>query len=167
MEISPVLGPSGEPLFTAGGRAAWRTEQHRGWVGSFEWTKRRRKFVPTLVVWPANSILRAEGSGSTGMWAITLPAMTDLVGFDKEGRATGGPSKDLLREAWEALAIFGKAGDRQAWHSLIDAVVFFAPQLVMTPAAPATVKRALAEEAMWDVEAIQKTTGKTISEASI
>jgi hypothetical protein len=50
---------------------------------------------------------------------------------------------------------------------LIDAVVFFAPQLVMTPAAPETVKRALAEEALWDVEAIQKTTGKTISEASI
>jgi hypothetical protein len=112
MEISPVLGPSGEPLFTEKPVAELPgvPSSTAAWVGSFEWTKRRRKFVPTLVIWPANSILRAEGSGSTGMWAITLPAMTDLVGFDKGGRATGGPSKDLLREAWEALAIFGKPG---------------------------------------------------------
>lgn len=167
MQMSPVLSPSGEPIFTAGGNAAWKTAEYRGWVVSFEWARRRRKLKAMMVIWPAANIL-APSAVQAGMWAISRDAVTAFVGFDRDNKCTGGASTDLYREALEALPMLGKdKNDKQAFLSLVDTVIRFAPDLALMPAAPKVVRQALIQPAMWDVSATNKNTGKTISEASI
>ena len=37
MNISPVLSPSGEPMFSVGGNRAYKTAVKHGYVVSLEW----------------------------------------------------------------------------------------------------------------------------------
>lgn len=167
LDMSPILSPSGEPLFRAGGEASWKTAEHRGWVVSFEWARRRRKFKAMLVIWPAANVF-AVSAIKPGMWAISRETMTDFVGFDSDGKCTGSASADLYREALEALPMLGKdRNDKQAFLSLVDTVIRFAPDLATMPAAPPRVRQKLAGEPIWEVSATHKNSGKTISEASV
>lgn len=167
MQVSPVLSPSGEPIFTAGGESAWKTAEYRGWVVSFEWARRRRKYKAMLVIWPAANIL-ALNAVKPGMWAISRETISSFVGFDRDDKCTGSGSVDLYREAREALPMLGKdVNDKQAFLSLVDTVIRFAPDLATMPAAPPRVKKQLAGEAMWEVSATHKASGKTISEVSV
>lgn len=164
MEMSAVLAPNGEPIFTAGGKSSFKVTAHRGWVVSFEWAKRRRKFLALMVIWPEGSIL-AKSAISAGMWAISRNVITDFVGFNKEGKCTGGPSEHCVREAIEALPMLGKdRNDKQALLSLVDTVVKFAPELVHMPIAPPAIKRDLQGPAMWEITATDKATGKVVKE---
>lgn len=166
MQISPVLSPSGEPLFTAGGRHAWKVAEHRGWVASLEWARRRRKTMRMLVIWPASNVFMV--GARPGMWAISEAVISTFVGFDRDGKCTGSGSTDLYREALEALPMLGKdRSDKQAFLSLVDTVIKYAPDLVLMPAAPPRVRNELKSDPMWDVSAVKKSTGKTISEASV
>ena len=167
MELSPLVSPSGDPIFTAGGATAWKTAEYRGYVASLEWTRRRRKFMPTLVIWPATNIFTVSAT-KPGMWAITRDCMTEFVGFDRDGHCTGSASEHCYREAYEALTVLGKdRNDRQAFVALVDVVLRFGPELIRMPVAPKAVKLALMDQAIWDVATTNKSTGKTIDEASI
>lgn len=168
MYLSSVLSPSGEAIFTAGGDQSFKVEEFRGWVVSLEWARRRRKSLRVMVIWPAQSHLVLFGSIKPGQWAITSNVITSFVGFNRDGKCTGGGSVDLYREARAALPMLGKdVNDKQAFLSLVDAVIRFAPGLVEMPVTPRRVREKLADEAMWDVTATNKANGKTISEASI
>jgi hypothetical protein len=57
--------------------------------------------------------------------------------------------------------------DKQALLALVDAVVTFAPDLVLMPATPKSVKKELDDPAMWEVKASIKETGKVINEAMV
>ena len=165
MEMSPVLSPTGEPIFTAGGNAAWKVGTHRGFVVSMEWAKRRRKFICLMVIWPEGNIL-SPGAVSNGMWAISRDVMTDFVGFTAAGKCTGGPSEHCVREAREALPMMGKdRNDKYALLALVDVVVKFAPELVHMPVAPPRIKKELSGETVWEVTATNKATGKVVKEA--
>jgi len=167
MRLSPVLSPQGTPVWSAGGGHAWRTFEHRGFVVSLEWVGDHRRARKCMVIWPASNILTAKGVG-TGMWVISERAITQFVGFNRDDKCTGSVSEHCHREAAQALPLLGKdANDRHALMALIDTVVKFAPELVGMPAAPAALRRELRGEAMWDVVASNKNTGKTLSEASV
>lgn len=167
MEMSPVLSPSGEPIFTAGGNHAWKVATHRGWVVSLEWAKTRRKHVALMVIWPEGNIL-SPGAVANGMWAISRNCITEFVGFTKEDKCTGTASVHCIREATEALPILGKdRNDKQALLSLVDAVIKFAPDLVLMPVAPPCIRKELNGPALWEVTAKDKNTGKVIAEAEV
>ncbi|HWH83234.1 MAG TPA: hypothetical protein VNU71_13470 [Burkholderiaceae bacterium] len=170
MQIHPLLSSTGEPVFTAGGEAAWKVAEYRGYVASLEWTKSRRKFMPTLVIWSATNVLNRHAV-ATGMWAITRVAMTELIDFDQHGHATGSASRFGIEEALEALPLLGKdRNDKQALHGLLDVLMKFGPELARMPVAPKRVREHLiAKEAepMFDVTAKAKASGKTLSETSI
>ncbi len=167
MEMSSILAPSGDPVFVAGGPTAWKVAEYRGWVVSLEWARRRRKTKALMVIWPAKNIL-APTAVAPGMWAIAREVMVDFVGFDSDGKCTGSASDALYEEAIEALPLLGKdRNDKQAFLSLVDTVIRFAPDLVLMPAAPRAVRQALAGDAVWDVSATDKNSGKTLSEVSI
>jgi len=166
MNVSPVLSPSGEPIFQAGGDTSWKTCEHRGWVVSFEWARRGRKVKAVIVIWPAVNIFSLSAI-KAGMWTISREVMSEFVGFDRDGKCTGSASEHLYREALAALPMLGKdSNDKQAFISLVDTVIRFAPDLALMPAAPPAVRKELKGEALWDITATNKNTGKTISEMS-
>lgn len=167
MEMSPVIGPSGEPVFVAGGKHAWKTHEFRGYVVSLEWVGRSSKRAQAcMVIWPQSNVF--VPSASNGMWVIGRRAISEFVGFNREGKCTGGASEHCFREARAALPSLGKdIDDKNALHALVDAVVRFAPDLVLMPATPRFVREELDGEAMWEVTASNKVTGKVLSEAEV
>lgn len=167
MEMSPVLGPQGEPVFLAGGRHAWKTHEFKGFVVSLEWVGRNsRRAQACMVIWPQTNVF--VPGASRGMWVIGRRAISEFVGFTSSDKATGGPSEHCWREARQALPMLGKdIDDKAALHALVDTVVRFAPDLVMMPATPRVVRDDLNGEAMWEVVASNKNTGKVISEAEV
>jgi len=166
MHLSPIRSPDGRPMFSAGGAEAWKTFTHRGFVVSLEWVGDYRRSAPCLCIWPAGNVFVA---GETpGIWVISRRAITEFVGFDRNGKCTGSASEHCYRECLEALPILGKdRNDKQAFTALVDCVIRFAPDLVHMPPAPLKVKRQLAGEAMFEITATNKGTGKVLSEVAI
>lgn len=166
MRMSPVLSPSGDPVFTAGGEHAWKVHQYRGYVISLEWVGDHRKARKCMVIWPQSHVL-ASPSAKTGMWVISERAITQFVGFNRDDKCTGSVSEHCIRECQAALPMLGKdVTDKYALNSLIDTVVKFAPELVGMPAAPQAVRRELRGRAMWDVIVKDKNSGKTMAEGA-
>ena len=153
-------------MFSAGGDAAWKTFEHRGFVISLEWVGDHRRAAPCMCIWPATNVFVA-GNGN-GIWVIGRRAISEFVGFDRDGRCTGSASEHCYRECLEALNILGKdRNDKNAFVALVDCVLKFAPELVMMPAAPKRIKRQLAGDAMWEITATNKNTGQVMSEAAV
>lgn len=166
MQLSPILSPDGRPMFSAGGQAAWKTATHRGWVVSFEWVGGGKRTAPCMVIWPeTNVFVRGEGAG---MWCIGRRAIGEFVGFNALDKCTGGPSEHCWREAREALPVLGKdPNDTQALHSLVDTIVKFAPELAMMPVAPKIIRETQDNKPMWDVQSVDKCTGKVLDERAV
>jgi hypothetical protein len=166
MKLSPILTPDGRPIFSMGGAQAYKTHSHRGYIVSLEWVGQGHKSYAAMVIWPESNVFVAgEGAGA---WCISRKVISEFVGFTPEGKCTGGPSEHLIREAQEALTILGKdKNDKQALLALVDAVVTFAPDLVLMPATPKIVKKQLDTEPMWTVEAKNKASGKLIHEGEV
>lgn len=166
MQLSPILSPDGRPMFSAGGKHAWKTFTHRGFAVSLEWVGDHRRAMPYMVIWPETNILVA-GEGN-GMWAINRRAMHEFVAFDRNGKCTGSASEHCFREALEALPVLGKdKTDKQAFLALVDCVIRFADELHHMPPTPPRVRREIAGEAMWEVTASDKNTGRVIREAAV
>jgi hypothetical protein len=166
MKLSPIQTPDGRPIFSMGGKQAWKVHSHRGYVVSLEWVGQGRKSYAAMVIWPESNVFVAgEGSGA---WCISRKVISEFVGFTPDGKCTGGPSEHLIREARESLNILGKdANDKQALLALVDAVVTYAPDLVLMPATPKSIKKELDDPAMWEVKASIKETGKVINESMV
>jgi hypothetical protein len=166
MRLSPVLSPDGRPLFSAGGRHAWKTAVHRGFVVSLEWVGEGKKAYPAMVIWPASNVF-VTGEGC-GMWVIARKVIVDFVGFNASDKCTGGPSEHCIREAREALSILGKdPNDREAHLALVSCVVTFAMELVGMPLMPKAIRKELDTPPMWDITETDKSSGKVIKETEV
>lgn len=167
MQISPLLSPAGRPIFTAGGsNKTWKTAEHRGYVVSLEWVGSGKKAAACLVIWAASNVF-VPGGGENGMWVIGRRAITEFVGFTADGKCTGSASEHCYRECLEALPILGKdRNDKQAFLALVDTVIRFAPELVLMPATPRSIRKA-GGPAMWEVTAKDKNSGKVLSEREV
>jgi len=166
MHMSPIISPSGEPVFVAGGGHTWKQATYRGFNISLEWVGGGRRAQPCMCIWPTTNVF-VSGEG-TGIWVIGRRAITEFVGFNADGTCTGSASEHCLREAKEALHIMGKdVNDQHALNALVDVVVRFAPDLALMPVAPKSVQAELNGEKMWEVTATDKNTGKVLSEASV
>lgn len=166
MHLSPIQTPDGRPMFSAGGDAAWKTFEHRGFVISLEWVGDHRRAAPCLCIWPSSNVFVA-GEGC-GIWVISRRAISEFVGFDRDGRCTGSASEHCYRECIQALPVLGKdCNDKAAYLALVDCVVKFAPELVHMPPTPKRIRQQLAGEAMWEVTATNKNTGRVMSEAAV
>jgi hypothetical protein len=166
LSISPILSPSGEPMFSVGGRNSFKTAVKHGYVVSLEWIRLGKHIRAAMCIWPASNVF-VTGEGQ-GIWTITRNCIADFVGFNSQDKCTGGPSEHCFREARGALQILGKdPNDRGALFELVDVVTTFAPDLVMMPATPKMVREQLDTPAMWDVTASNKATGKVLQEATL
>lgn len=167
MELSPVLAPDGTPVFSAGGHHAWKTMQHRGFVISLEWVGMQyRNPQQCIVIWPERNVFVA-GQGD-GMWTISRRALLEFIDFNSRDKVTGSPSQHCFREARQALAIMGKdPNDRQAVNALAECVVKAAEEIQRMPVAPRRVREQLSGQAMWDIVATNRNTGKVIKETSV
>jgi hypothetical protein len=166
MKLSPILSPDGRPMYSAGGGQSYKTAVKHGFVVSLEWVGTGKKAYPAMVIWPASNVF-VTGEGN-GMWLIARRAITEFVGFNKEDKCTGGPSEHCLREARLALPILGKdINDRYALNDLVDVVVTFAPELVLMPVTPRSIQQELKTPPMWEMTAINKSSGKTLSESEV
>jgi len=167
MHRSPLVAPNGEDVFVAGGGQVWKQGTHRGWNVSLEWIGDGKRTEPCMVIWQEPNVFQLQRE-APGLWVIGRRAVTEFVGFNKELKCTGSPSEHCFREAREALTVLGKdKNDKQALNSLCDAVITFAPELVLMPVAPKQVRIALESEKMWEVAATNKLTGKTLHEAEV
>lgn len=166
MKLSPILSPDGRPMFSAGGGHSYKTAVKHGFVVSLEWVGEGRKSYPAMVIWPASNVFMA--GTESGMWCISRRCITDFVGFNSNDKCTGGPSEYCFREARQALAILGKdPNDKEALVDLVDVVVTFAPELVLMPVAPKSIRQELDNPALWDITTSNKSTGKIIEEISV
>lgn len=169
MHRSPVIDPQGRPVFSAGGNHSWKQFEHRGFTVSLEWviSDTRRRAAPCMVIWPTSNVF-VPGSSDQGMWAIGRRALSEFVGFNREGKCTGGASVHCLREAHQALPMLGKdRNDKNALNALIDCVVKFAPELVHMPPTPPWLQKREAAPALWEVRATNKRTGQVLNEAEV
>lgn len=169
MQLSPLLDPQGRPVWSAGGRHSYKTFTHRGWVVSLEWviSETRRRAAPCMVIWAETHVF-VPGGGDNGMWAIGRRAISEFVGFNKEGKCTGGASVHCLRECHEALPVLGKdRNDKNALMSLVDTVIKFAPELVHMPPTPISLQRKEAPAPMWEITAKDKKSGRILSESEV
>ena len=167
MRLSPITSPEGLPMWSAGGQHAWKTFEHRGFVVSLEWVGNHRQARKCMVIWPATNVF-TSGTTSDGMWVISERAITQFIGFNRDDKCTGSVSEHCHRECREALPLLGKdVNDKNALNALIDTVCRYAPDLVSMPTAPHELRKALRGQAMWDVVATNKITGKVMGEASV
>jgi hypothetical protein len=150
MEISPVLNPQGMPVFLFGRSGIVHEQyQHRGLVVSLEWVREymhRRNPPAAMCIWRQASpiIVNANENGERGTYVITRRAITQYVGFNAEGKCTGGFAADMLPEIVEALPILGfDRNDRHAAVALVDAIVKHAEHLHHMPVAPRHVRKQL------------------------
>lgn len=166
MQISPILSPEGAPVWSVGGSQSWKTYTHRGYVVSLEWVGKGKKAVAAMCIWPESNVF-VPGSADGGVWVIGRRAITEFVGFTADNKCTGSASEHCYRECLAALPILGKdRNDKQAFLALVDTVIRFAPDLVLMPATPRFIRRQTGD-AMWEVTASNKSTGKVISEAEV
>ncbi len=165
MILSPIITPDGKPMWSAGGNS-WKTKVHRGFVCSLEWIGEGKKSQPAMVIWPDSNVFASrEGSG---LWVIGRRAITEFVGFNANDKCTGGPSEHCLREAMLALPILDKdINDKEALSALVDVVVTFAPELILMPIAPKSIKESFETPALWEMTVTDKSTGKTIKEETV
>lgn len=135
MKISPIQTPDGRPIFSMGGNQAWKVRSHRGYVASMEWVGNGSRTAACLVIWPETNVFVAgEGAGA---WCISRRAISEFVGFTTEGKCTGEATAHCIQEARDALPVLGKdQSDEQALSALVEAVVKFAPKLMLMPATP-------------------------------
>lgn len=166
MHLSPLISPEGRPIFAVGHRHSWKQATMRGYNVSLEWVGEGRKSQPCMCIWPATNIF-LQGSDDCGVWVIGRRAISEFVGFNKDGTCTGNPSEHCFREAKEALSVMGKdKNDQQALRALADVVITYAPDLALMPITPRTVRADLESEKMWEIVATNKNTGKTLTEAT-
>lgn len=166
LSISPILSPSGEAMFSVGGKNSYKTAVKHGYIVSLEWIRIGKHVRAAMCIWPASNVF-VTGEGQ-GIWTITRNCITEFVGFNKEDKCTGGPSEHCFREAREALPILGKdPNDKGALYELVDVIVTFAPDLVLMPATPKHVKQQLDTPAIWEVSATNKNSGKVLHEREI
>ncbi len=166
MEMSPVLSPQGLPMWSFGGNRSWKTATHRGYIVSLEWVGQGKKAHACMCIWSASNIF-VPGSNGSGTWVIGRRAITEFVGFTRDLRCTGSASEHCYRECLEALPMLGKdRNDKQAFVALVDCVIRFAPDLVHMPVTPREI-RFDRSDAMWEVTATNKDTGKVLTEAEV
>lgn len=166
MKLSPIQTADGRPMWSAGGRHAYKVHEHKGFICSLEWVGDGRRAQPAMVIWPASNVFVA-GEGN-GMWVIGRRAITEFIGFDNSLKCTGSISEHCLREAAQALPVLGKdINDKNALHALCDVVLRFAPDLVHMPVTPLDVRKELDNPPMWDVKATNKATGRVINESEV
>lgn len=167
MQLSPIRTPDGLPMWSAGGKHAWKTFEYRGFVVSLEWVGNHRQTRKCMVIWPVSNVFTG-GTTSDGMWVISERAITEFVGFNRNDKCTGSVSEHCVRECRNALPLLGKdSNDKHALSALIDTVCRFAPDLVGMPVAPQALRQAMRGQAMWDVVATNKSSGKTLAETSV
>jgi hypothetical protein len=153
-------------MWSFGGQQAWKTAEHRGYVVSLEWVGEGKKAQAAMCIWPASNVF-VPGSSESGAWVIGRRAITEFVGFTKDNRCTGSASEHCYRECLAALPILGKdRNDKQAFVALVDTVIRFAPDLVLMPATPRSIRFANSNP-MWEVTAKDKSSGKTLSEREV
>lgn len=135
MKISPIQTPDGRPIFSMGGNQAWKVRSHRGYVASLEWVGNGSRTAACLVIWPETNVFVAgEGAGA---WCISRRTIGEFVGFTTGGKCTGEATAHCIQEARDALPVLGKdQSDEQALSALVEAVVKFAPELMLMPAKP-------------------------------
>jgi hypothetical protein len=167
MHLSPILSPSGEPVFAVGHRHSWKQGTHKGFNISLEWIGEGRKSQPCLCIWAATNIF-TQNATENGVWVIGRRAITEFVGFNKNNTCTGAPSEHCFREAREALPLLGKdKNDQQALNALCDVVITYAPDLVMMPITPLSIRTDLEAEKMWEIVATNKDSGKVLTEVTL
>lgn len=169
MYINPILSPSGKPVFSVGGRQAWKTFSYRGFCVSLEWviSERSKSAAPILAIWkqPFQVYAKSSDGSDNGIWCIDRRSITNFVGFTTEGKCTGGPSTYCMRECQRSLPILGfDRNDVNAFKALVDCVVKFADELVRMPVTPQWLQKRDSPRAMWDVKTVHKASGKTITE---
>lgn len=146
MRLSENLTPDGRPIFSMGGKESYQTFNHRGCVVSLEWVGTGTRAAPCMVIWPERTSL--ADAVEAGAWCISRRALSEFVGFTTDGKCTGEETAHCIQEAREALPVLGKdQSDEQAMSALVEAVVKFAPKLMLMPATPQPANEQVFSEA--------------------
>lgn len=171
MEVQPILSASGRAVFSVGGKHAWNTHTHAGFNVSLEWVsnvKHRKNPPRVLCIWRAGNVLHPANEND-GIWTIGQRSAVFFVGFNAQtGACNGSVNQQAMPEVIEGLRVMGfDATDKARVTALCDVLVRYLPDLMRMPPAPRSVRNELAPMAMFDVEHINKSSGKTISEGSV
>lgn len=135
MRLASIQTPDGRPIFSMGGKESHQTFNHRGFVVSLEWEGNGSRTASCMVIWPERTNLADDVEA--GAWCIGRRAIGEFVGFNSQGKCTGEATAHCIQEARDALPVLGKdQSDEQALSALVEAVVKFAPELVLMPAKP-------------------------------
>lgn len=171
MDIQPLLSPSGNAVFSVGGKHAWKTDSYRGFNVSLEWVSKvgKRKNPPrVLCIWRAGNVL-SPSNENDGIWTISANGSMFFVGFDeKTGKCNGSVNQSAMKEVAEGLRVIGySAMDTYQMHALCDVLVRYLPELAKMPPAPRHVRNSLAGTPFFDVQHIHRDSGRVISEGEV
>lgn len=143
------------PVWGIGGETAFKTTSYRGYNIFLEWLIEPSETQPMLVIQPI------RGSADMGAFAICLGA----VGLYLEANGSLTPEARGLCE--RALTTLGKAKIDLEIHNLMAVVHRWLPELILMPPVPSAVRRAETNAPVIEVELVDQSSGKTISEVSV
>lgn len=172
MHVSPVLDPFGRPVYSVGGRHSWKTITFKDFSVSFEWVigSGNKRKAPCLCIWKTGNVFAPGDGGDRGIWTIGRRGYERLLGTRRGDpiKLSGDPSTYLFSEARKALPILGfDENDRNALRNLVDCVIHCAEDFNRMPVTPTFLMEKERSRAMWEVKAINKATGKVVTEAEV
>jgi hypothetical protein len=160
MDLIPLLGPTGQPMFRVGGACAWKQFHKRGYVISLEWARNpdTRRVEPAMMIWSATG-----NSADMGVWCCFRSGGSRLATPDNK------PTPAMYQEAADSLEILGRASIAMEATAFIDVVMEYMDDLVQMPLAPRSMRDApVGGQAMWEVtQHVAGSPNKVISERAI
>lgn len=150
MRTTETLNASGQPLIEWGGHDAWKTRRLGDLLVSLEWAVLPGSRTAQRVVVigrPREGRLVQISDATQGGWQPRCYRESDrphMLEFDIDGNPTGRPTRDLIWDAGQSIALMGyDQNDRAATHHYIDALLNALIDMVRMPSAPPKVRRRL------------------------
>lgn len=156
-----IVDPQGRETFFVGGPTAWKQTTYKGYCVSLEWFQGNRSQEPMLAIWP----LVAERE--SGVWGICLSSVGKFCEFDGNGRPTGTPTAEAMKEACIVLVeVFERPALMADVKSLLDVLMRFIPDLIVdVPPAPRDVVLGGGRQSLLEVQRLEN--GKAVAEVTL
>lgn len=168
MRTTESVNASGQKLIEWGGHDAWKTRRLGDLLVSLEWAvlpESRTAQRVAVIGRPREGRLIQVSDNTQGNWHPRCYREKDrpyMLEFDKDGKPTGRPTRDLIWDAGQSIQLLGYGpNDRAATHHYIDALLNAMIDMVRMPSAPPKVRRRLVGGDRTTMEVTAVRDGKT------
>jgi hypothetical protein len=158
MDLNPrIVDDMGRERYSFGGQTAFKTGMTRGFCWSMEWFIGNRSTEPMLAIWPMGS-----GRERCGVLGICLSSVGEYL------TEKGGVTPAAERIARRAIVeMFDRPALDSTVRNLVAVIGERLPDIILMPPAPRDVRAEHAGQALLEVEMVDESTGRAVSEVEL